>query len=144
MAADDPHDLERFVEAQARGVYERALAEVRAGRKASHWMWFVFPQLAGLGFSPMARRYAISGLEEARGYLAHPLLGVRLREIAGAAAAHAGRGAHAVFGSPAAIKLRAARTLLAAAAAREPVFGRALDALCGGVRDPETLRRLGP
>ena len=142
MTGDDPHDLARFVRAQAGGVYEQAVAEVRRGRKASHWMWFVFPQLAGLGFSSTAQHYALGGLEEARAYLAHPSLGPRLREIAATAAALEGRTARAVFGSPDDLKLRSSLTLFEAAAPGEPVFAQALDALCDGVRDGRTLELL--
>ena len=142
MTAGDPHDLARFVQAQAGGVFEQALAEVRRGRKTSHWMWFVFPQIAGLGSSPTARLYALASLDEARAYLAHPVLGPRLREAAGAAAELHGRSAREVFGSPDDLKLRSSLTLFEAAAPSEPVFGRALDGLCGGVRDPLTLERL--
>ena len=139
---DDPFDLARFVRAQE-AIYAQALAEVRRGRKTSHWMWFVFPQLAGLGASPTAQRYAIGGLEEARAYLAHPVLGPRLREAAEAAAALAGRTAREVFGTPDDLKLRSSLTLFEAAAPGEPVFARALETLCGGARDPVTLRALG-
>ena len=139
--SDDPHDLARFVHAQE-GIYAQALAEVRRGRKASHWMWFVFPQVAGLGSSSTARRYAVAGLNEARAYLAHPVLGPRLREIAGAAAGVTGRTAREVFGSPDDLKLASSLTLFEAAAPNEPVFARALDALCAGRRDARTLERL--
>lgn len=141
MAGDDPFHLARFVRAQE-GVYAQALAEVRRGRKASHWMWFVFPQVAGLGSSPTAQRYALGGLDEARAYLAHPVLGPRLREIAAVAAGLQGRTAREVFGSPDDLKLRSSLTLFEAAAPDEPAFARALDALCGGERDPLTLRKL--
>ena len=137
----DPFDLARFVRAQE-GSYVQALAEVRQGRKTSHWMWFVFPQLAGLGSSATAQHYAIAGLDEARAYLAHPVLGPRLREVARAAADLAGRTAREVFGSPDDLKLRSSLTLFEAAAAHEPVFARALDALCGCERDGRTLERL--
>ena len=135
-------NLQRFVDAQE-GVHDRALAEVRRGRKASHWMWFVFPQLAGLGASAMAQRYAIASLAEARGYLAHPVLGRRLREIAGAAAALEGVTASEVFGWPDDLKLRSSLTLFEAADPAEPAFPAALDRLCAGERDPATLRRVG-
>lgn len=138
---DDPHDLHRFVQAQE-GVYARALEEIRRGRKTSHWMWFVFPQLRGLGSSLTARLYGLSGLEEARAYLAHPVLGPRLRDCAQAAAELAGRTAREVFGSPDDLKLRSSLTLFAAADPGELLFRRALDALCGGERDPATLRLL--
>jgi uncharacterized protein (DUF1810 family) len=104
-AADDPQDLARFVKAQA-GDYETALAEIRAGRKRSHWMWYIFPQIDGLGFSSMARRYAIKSLDEARAYRDHPVLGPRLVEITEAAFAVEGRSAHEIFGSPDDMKLR--------------------------------------
>jgi uncharacterized protein (DUF1810 family) len=106
-------------------------------------MWFVFPQLGGLGSSSMAQRFAVHDLNEARAYLAHPVLGPRLRECAEACAALAGRTAHEVFGSPDDLKLRSSLTLFEAAAPDEPVFARALEALCGGERDPRTLKRLG-
>ncbi len=143
MADGDPFDLARFVRAQE-GTYAQALAEVRRGRKTSHWMWFVFPQVAGLGSSPTAQHYALSGPDEARAYLAHPVLGPRLREIAGAVAELAGRTALEVFGSPDDLKLRSSLTLFEAAAPDEPVFARALDALCAGRRDPLTLERSAP
>ncbi|HJV40310.1 DUF1810 domain-containing protein [Caulobacter sp.] len=134
-------DLNRFVEAQA-GTYETALAELRRGRKASHWMWFVFPQIAGLGSSPTARFYAIADLAEARAYLAHPVLGARLREVVAAITALPGGDAHAVFGSPDDLKLRSSLTLFQAAAPDEPAFGRALAKYFGGAPDPRTLERL--
>ena len=137
----DPHDLARFVHAQD-GVYEGALSEIRRGRKIGHWMWFIFPQLAGLGASVMARRYAIRSLAEARSYLAHPVLGPRLRTCADAAAALKGRSAAEVFGSPDDLKLCSSLTLFEAAAPGETVFGAALDELCRGRRDPITIRGL--
>ena len=138
---DQGWDLDRFLEAQA-GVYEQALAEIRRGRKTSHWMWFVFPQLAGLGSSPMARRYAIASLDEARAYLAHPVLAARLRACAGAAAALKGRTAAAVFGAPDDLKLCSSLTLFEAADPGAPEFAQALETLCAGRRDPATLARL--
>src|SRR5215469_10826039 len=109
---DDPYELERFVAAQdAGGIYQRAVAELRAGLKRSHWMWFVFPQVAGLGFSAMARRYAINSLAEARAYLAHPVLGPRLADCARIVAATRGRSAAAIFGDVDAMKLRSSMTL---------------------------------
>jgi uncharacterized protein (DUF1810 family) len=137
----DPFDLQRFVDAQA-GVHDQALREIRAGRKTSHWMWFVFPQLRGLGNSPTAVFYGLASLDEARVYLAHPLLGPRLRECA-AAAAGLKSTARAVFGTPDDLKLRSSLTLFEAAAPDEPVFGQALDVLCDGVRDPRTQERIG-
>ncbi len=141
-AAGDPFDLARFLRAQEES-YAQALAEVRRGRKTSHWMWFVFPQLAGLGSSPTAQHYALAGLDEARAYLAHPVLGPRLHEIAGAAADLQGRTAREVFGSPDDLKLRSSLTLFEAAAPAESVFGRGLDVLCDRVRDRRTLELLG-
>ena len=133
--------FQRFVDAQA-GVYGDALAQIRGGRKTSHWMWFVFPQLIGLGSSATARHFALASLDEARAYLAHPLLGARLRECAAAVAAQAGTEARAIFGPPDDLKLRSSLTLFEQAASGEPVFGRALAAVCGGVRDPLTLSLL--
>jgi len=134
----DPYNLQRFVDAQS-GVHAQALAEIRAGRKTSHWMWFVFPQMKGLGLSATAQHYGIASLDEARAYLAHPVLGPRLLESAAAVAALNGRTARAVFGAPDDLKLRSSLTLFEAAAPDEPVFGEALDALCDGVRDKQTL-----
>jgi uncharacterized protein (DUF1810 family) len=138
----DPFDLTRFVDAQA-STYETALAELRAGRKRSHWMWFVFPQVAGLGSSPMAQRYAISGLEEARAYLDHPLLGPRLRACTAAVNAVEGRSAHEIFGGPDDLKFRSSLTLFAAAAPDEPLFRLALEKYFDGAPDPRTLQVLG-
>jgi uncharacterized protein (DUF1810 family) len=134
-------DLSRFVEAQE-GVYPRALAELRAGRKTSHWMWFVFPQIAGLGRSPMAQRYAISGLDEARDYLAHPVLGARLRESAAALLALSGVSARDVLGDIDALKLRSSMTLFARAATGEDLFQQVLDRYYGGEPDDATLARV--
>lgn len=139
----DPHDLNRFVEAQA-GVYERALAEIRGGRKRSHWMWFIFPQLAGLGSSPTARRYAIKGRAEAEAYLAHSVLGPRLLECAEAAAAEPGpASAIDVFGPPDDLKLRSSATLFACVSPDGSAFDRVLGRYFSGERDPATLRLLG-
>src|SRR4028119_2359683 len=104
---DDPYDLGRFVRAQE-GDYEQALSEIRGGRKRTHWMWYIFPQLDGLAFSSTSKRYAIKSIEEARAYLAHPILGPRLLECAEAALRVEGRSASEIFGSPDAPKLRAA------------------------------------
>jgi uncharacterized protein (DUF1810 family) len=134
--------LDRFVQAQA-GAYEDALAEIRAGRKRSHWMWFVFPQLKGLGRSQTAQFYGIASLDEARRYLADPVLGRRLRECARAVADLKGHSAAEVFGAPDDIKLRSSLTLFEAADPEETVFGEALAAVWGGQRDPATLERLG-
>ena len=139
--AGDPYDLARFVTAQ-HGVLDRVRAELRAGRKRSHWMWFVFPQVAGLGSSPVAQHYAISGLDEARAYLAHPVLGPRLRECAALAAAVPDRSAAEVFGFPDDLKLRSSMTLFDRAAPDPPVFAAVLDRYYGGEPDPRTLDRL--
>jgi uncharacterized protein (DUF1810 family) len=138
---DDPHDLERFVKAQS-PVHAQALAELRAGRKTSHWMWFVFPQIAGLGTSPMAQRYAIASLAEARAYWSHPVLGPRLKECTAAVLAVRGRSAHDIFGSPDDVKFRSCMTLFERAVPEEPLFAQALDAYYGGERDRATLQRL--
>lgn len=142
----DPHDLGRFVDAQE-GCYGRVLAELAAGEKTSHWMWFIFPQLKGLGVSPTARRFGIAGLEEARAYLAHPLLGTRLRECTRLVLAVEGRTAHEIFGSPDDLKLRSCLTLFAHAVASPParedeLFGAALARYYRGEPDPLTLRLL--
>ena len=135
--------LERFVRAQDQGgAYRTALAELRRGRKVSHWMWFVFPQLAGLGRSSTARYYALASLAEARTYLAHPVLGVRLLEVSGVVADLAGVTAEDVFGSVDAVKLRSSMTLFARAAPGEPVFGAVLDRYFAGVPDVATLALL--
>ena len=139
---DDPHDLNRFVLAQADD-YERALAEIRAGRKRSHWMWYIFPQVDGLGFSSMSRRYAIKSLAEARAYLDHPVLGPRLVECTEAALGVEGRSAYEIFGSPDDMKLRSSATLFAAVAPPDSVFARLLDKFYEGERDARTLQLLG-
>ncbi len=135
---DVSHDLERFVRAQER-TYQTALAEIRGGRKRSHWMWYVFPQIAGLGFSETSQRYAIRNRAEARAYLAHPLLGPRLIECFEAALSVDGRTAHAMFGSPDDLKFRSCATLFACGTPPGSVFQRALDKYFGGERDPRTL-----
>jgi uncharacterized protein (DUF1810 family) len=143
MTAKDPLDLERFVDAQDRGgAYEHAVEELRRGRKQTHWMWFVFPQVRGLGHSPMAVRYGIASLEEARAYLAHPVLGPRLRECAEILAANEGGSAAAILGSIDAVKLRSSMTLFAWADPAEPVFGLVLDRFFDGSPDAATLDRL--
>ncbi|AGL17391.1 DUF1810 domain-containing protein [Actinoplanes sp. N902-109] len=134
-------ELQRFHDAQD-GVYERALAEVRAGQKRSHWMWFVFPQIAGLGSSPTAVRYAIRDLAEARAYLADPVLGARLRECAAALLALPGRTAGQIFGYPDDLKLRSSMTLFAAAAPGPAPFQAVLDRYYDGTPDQATLDRL--
>jgi uncharacterized protein (DUF1810 family) len=136
---EDPYDLERFVIAQnAGGTYGHALAELRAGTKRSHWMWFVFPQLAGLGHSETARRYALSSLDEARAYLRHDVLGPRLREVAAAVASLEGRSAVQIFGSIDARKLHSSMTLFLLAAPGESVFRAVLDRYFDGREDPGT------
>jgi uncharacterized protein (DUF1810 family) len=141
--ADDPYRLERFVAAQdSAGTYHRALAELRAGRKTSHWMWFIFPQVAGLGFSQLAQRYAISGLAEARAYLGHPVLGPRLRACTAAVAAVTGSTADRILGPVDAMKLRSCLTLFAAAAPTEPAFTAVLAQYFDGEPDQATLDRL--
>jgi uncharacterized protein (DUF1810 family) len=139
--ADDPYNLERFRQAQAEN-FERALAELTDGRKQSHWMWFIFPQIEGLGFSAMAARYAISGLPEARAYLADPLLGPRLTRCVEAILSHPERSAEAILGGIDAMKLRSSLTLFAAAARDPTLFRGALNQLFDGVPDPQTLARL--
>ena len=142
MGGDDPFDLRRFVEAQGRsGTYDRALSELRAGRKTSHWMWFVFPQLTGLGRSRMAQAYAISSIAEARAYLDHPTLGPRLRDCCRALLSIEQRSAVDVLGAVDAVKLRSSMTLFAKAG-DETLFLEVLDRYYGGVGDPETERRI--
>jgi len=141
--AADPHDLERFVAAQDAGdTYGSALAELRRGRKTSHWMWFVFPQIEGLGESAMSKRYAIASLDEARAYVRHPVLGPRLRECVRIVNALPPAGAEAIFGSIDAQKLRSSLTLFLRAAPDEPAFARALERYFGGVPDAATDARL--
>jgi uncharacterized protein (DUF1810 family) len=135
------NSLARFLTAQD-GVYDQALAEVRAGRKRSHWMWFVFPQLQGLGVSAMARRFAISGAAEARDYLRHPVLGARLVEISEAVLALDGRTAREVFGTPDDLKLRSSATLFARISPDGSVFHKVLDTYFDGQADPRTLQLL--
>jgi uncharacterized protein (DUF1810 family) len=139
--ADDPFDLNRFVEAQA-SVFPRVLSELRKGRKTSHWMWFVFPQIAGLGFSAMSQRYAIGSREEGRAYLAHLVLGERLRQcVELVLETEEGLTAHDIFGSPDDVKFRSCLTLFAEICGEE-IFLRALDRYFGGESDPMTLELL--
>ena len=135
-------DLERFVEAQ-QPVYAQALAELKRGRKTSHWMWFIFPQIVGLGRSPMAQRYAINGRAEAEAYLAHSLLGARLLDCTQAMLAHLDRSAHAILGSPDDLKFQSSMTLFAAASKKGSVFNQALLQFYEGKPDQATLVRLG-
>ena len=137
----DPYDLQRFVDAQA-PVMPRVEAELRAGRKTSHWMWFVFPQLRGLGRSAMAERYGIASLDEARAYLAHAVLGQRLRECCSLVLAVQGSSAHEVFGSPDDSKFRSSLTLFRHAAPDEQLFADCLRRYYNGVEDTATLALL--
>lgn len=137
---DDPFDLKRFVDAQA-AVYGDVRAELAAGRKTSHWMWFVFPQLKGLGRSSTAQYYGIGSADEARAYWAHPLLGPRLRECTELVLAHGGLDAHAIFGSPDDLKFRSCMTLFAQATG-DAVFARALEKFFDGEGDPATIGAL--
>jgi uncharacterized protein (DUF1810 family) len=130
-------DLERFVTAQE-PVYETVLSELRAGRKESHWIWFIFPQIAGLGRSSTSERYSIASLDEAHAYLAHPVLGPRLRECAAIVLATDGRSAAEILGSLDAMKLRSSMTLFHRAAPNEPVFVEVLDHFFGAMPDPAT------
>ena len=140
----DPYDLQRFVVAQ-RHSYDDAVAELRSGRKTTHWMWFVFPQIAGLGHSPTARTYAITSLAEARAYLAHPVLGHRLRECTSILIAlpdGPGRTAEQIFGGIDAMKLRSSMTLFLHADPGEKVFRQVLDKYFGSAPDPATEERI--
>jgi uncharacterized protein (DUF1810 family) len=137
----DPFDLDRFVRAQE-GVHEVALAELRRGRKSSHWMWFVFPQLAGLGRSATAERYAVTGPDEARAYLAHPVLGSRLREVTDAAATAPASSVAALMGGIDALKLRSSMTLFAAVAPDPAPFRAVLERWWDGAEDERTLALL--
>ena len=138
---NDPYDLNRFVTAQE-AVYERALAELKGGQKRSHWMWYIFPQIDGLGFSATTRHYAVKSMEEARAYLQHPVLGRRLRECAEAVMSVEGRSVSEIFGYPDDMKLQSSMTLFAQA---DPgaVFDRVLDRYFRGERDVRTLQLLG-
>jgi uncharacterized protein (DUF1810 family) len=138
----DPYDLNRFISAQE-GVSDRALAELRDGLKRSHWMWFIFPQIEGLGHSPTTRHYSIKSLEEARQYLAHPVLGLRLKECAGAVLAVQGRTAADIFGHPDDWKLQSSMTLFELVSDTGSVFGQVLDKYYQGKRDPRTLQIVG-
>ena len=140
---DDSHDLQRFLDAQGGGSYDAALGELRAGRKRGHWIWYVLPQLRGLGASPTSQRYGIAGLGEARAYLAHPVLGERLRECAAVLAGLPGDDPVEVLGSVDALKVRSSMTLFSRAAPGEPVFREVLERFYGGTEDPLTLRALG-
>ncbi len=134
----DPHDLQRFVDAQG-PVYEQVCSELRQGRKRGHWMWFVFPQIAGLGHSATARRFAIASREEAQAYLQHPVLGPRLRECTRLVNLVEGRTLEQIFGFPDEVKFRSSMTLFAHATPDNQVFEDALRKYCGGAYDPLTL-----
>ena len=137
----DPFDLARFTSAQE-GVYDRALAEIRNGDKRSHWMWFIFPQIDGLGFSSTAKQYAIKSPDEARQYLAHPVLGARLLECAETVLAVKGRSASEIFGSPDDLKLKSCMTLFESVSGQGSVFSQVLDKYYQGQRDTRTLEIL--
>lgn len=141
MVEDDPYDLNRFIEAQEVN-YDDAISELRAGRKRTHWMWYVFPQIAGLGNSAMSYRYGIRSEDEARAYLAHPVLGPRLVECAEAVLAIDNRSAHDIFGSPDDLKLKSSATLFAHVSPPGSVFERILDRYYSSERDPRTLALL--
>jgi len=141
-AAADPHDLNRFLEAQEH-VYAQALSEIRSGRKRSHWMWFIFPQFDGLGFSPISRLYAIKSVAEAEAYLAHPALGPRLLESAQAVVGVKGRSALDIFGSPDDMKLRSCATLFATLSPAGSVFEQLLERCFDGRRDEKTIQLMG-
>lgn len=141
-SASEPFDLQRFVDAQA-GAYPRVLDELRAGRKRSHWIWFIFPQIAGLGSSPTAARYAIVSLDEARAYLHHDVLGPRLHECTRLVNAVPGRSIGEIFGSPDDMKVRSSMTLFAHASSDNGDFVELLTRYYDGEQDPLTLQRLG-
>jgi len=138
---DDPHDLQRFVSAQA-PVYEQVCRELAAGRKTSHWMWFVFPQLRGLGRSATAQHYGIASADEALAYWQHPLLGPRLAQCTALVLAVPGKTLHEIFGSPDDLKFASSVTLFAHVAPEEPLFARAIGRCCGGHPDTGTLALL--
>lgn len=138
---NDQFDLRRFVDAQA-PIFETALAELRAGRKQSHWMWYVFPQFQGLGESQMAQKFAIQSLDEAVSYLQHPVLGPRLREVTRAVNEVEGRSIETIFGYPDYLKFRSSMTLFSKAAPDEPLFTQALAKYFGGAADERTLALL--
>ncbi len=138
MNPDDPYDLNRFLSAQE-GIYERALAELKGGQKLTHWMWFIFPQIDGLGYSPTAKRYSIKSIEEARQYLNHPVLGKRLLECAEAVVALKGGSVSEIFGYPDDLKFKSSMTLFEKIAGSDSVFSLALDRYCHGERDAMTL-----
>jgi uncharacterized protein (DUF1810 family) len=137
----DDYNLQRFVDAQA-GVFEGACAELRQGRKTGHWMWFIFPQLRGLGFSSMAECYGLTSLDEAKAYLEHPVLGARLTECSRLVTSIEGRTLREIFGSPDDMKFRSSMTLFARAAEENLIFSEAIQKYCGGKYDPLTIALL--
>jgi uncharacterized protein (DUF1810 family) len=139
MNTDDPYDLNRFLSAQE-GVYERALAELKGGQKRTHWIWYIFPQIDGLGYSPTAKRYSIKSIEEAQQYLKHPVLGKRLLECTEAVIALKGGSLSEIFGYPDDLKFKSSMTLFEKIAGPGSVFSSALDRYCHGERDATTLR----
>jgi uncharacterized protein (DUF1810 family) len=141
IVGDDSFDLQRFISAQAKH-YDAARKELLRGHKETHWMWFIFPQIEGLGQSPTSRLYAIKSAAEAQQYLQHPLLGARLRECATILLGLKGRSAHDIFGSPDDVKLRSSMTLFAAVEPQAPVFAQVLDMYFQGQRDDRTLELL--
>ena len=141
-ATPDPYNLDRFVQAQEDD-YAQALREIRNGQKRSHWMWYIFPQFDGLGFSATSKRYAIKSIAEAEAYLRHPVLGPRLRECCEAVLGVEGRSAHEIFGSPDDMKLRSCATLFACVSSEGSVFDRLLSKYFQGKRDGKTLSLLG-
>lgn len=141
QSTSDPHNLQRFVDAQAR-VFDQVLTELREGRKRSHWMWFIFPQIAGLGFSDMARRFAISGQDEAAAYLQHEILGPRLKQCADLVNQVSGRTIDQIFGYPDDLKFHSSVTLFASVAPGEQVFRVSLEKYFSGERDSATVALL--
>jgi uncharacterized protein (DUF1810 family) len=139
---DDPYHLGRFLEAQDDD-FEQALSEIKSGKKRTHWMWYIFPQFDGLGFSSTAKHYSVKSIEEARAYLEHPVLGPRLRECAEAVIGVEGRSASEIFGYPDDLKLKSCATLFACVSPRGSVFERLLEKCYGSQRDAKTLRLLG-
>lgn len=140
-SSDDAFELERFVSAQA-AVIEQVRRELAAGHKRSHWMWFIFPQLRGLGHSATAQRYGISGAQEAQAYLQHPILGPRLVECTSLVNAVTGRSVHDIFGAPDDVKFRSSMTLFSQVPQASAVFQQALEHYFGGLADPHTLQLL--
>jgi len=138
---EDPHNLQRFLDAQ-NAVFAQVCSELRAGRKRSHWMWFIFPQIQGLGYSPLARKFAISSLQEAKAYLDHPILGARLKELCRLVNRVEGRSIEEIFGYPDDLKFRSSMTLFAHAASDDQIFRDALEKYFNGEDDPATVERL--